>query len=89
MKAFAIVGNYEYVIPMLKDTGITKVIFITVFYHMSRSYAFAHAVFENKGFNGEVIGVAGINDFNIGIHAKHMTMERHAVTVNLLELQII
>merc|ERR1711870_38154 len=78
MKAMDTVGNYEYIAPMLKERGITKVILITVYYHLNRSSALADAVFENKGLDVEVIGVAGESDLKGEVLAKRMTVERPA-----------
>merc|ERR1719162_1342313 len=59
MKAMDTVGNYEYIAPILRKRGISKVMLITVYYHLNRSSALADAVFENRGLDVEVIGVAG------------------------------
>jgi len=78
MKAMDTVGNYEFIAPMLKERGVTKVILITVYYHLNRSSALADAVFENKGVEVEVIGVAGESDLKGEVLAKRMTVERPA-----------
>mmetsp|Transcript_62494 Transcript_62494/g.176253 ORF Transcript_62494/g.176253 Transcript_62494/m.176253 type:complete len:502 (-) Transcript_62494:92-1597(-) len=78
MKAMDTVGNYEYIAPMLKDRGVTKVILITVYYHLNRSSALADAVFENKGVSVEVIGVAGVSDLKDEVLTKRMGVERPA-----------
>merc|ERR1719444_618536 len=58
MKAMDTVGNYEYIVPMLRKRGVSKVMLITVHYHLNRSSALADAVFEHRGLPVEVIGVA-------------------------------
>merc|ERR1719412_1271700 len=48
MKAMDTVGNYEYIAPMLRKRGITKIMLITVYYHLNRSSALADSVFDAR-----------------------------------------
>merc|ERR1719335_647150 len=72
MKAMDTVGNYEYIAPMLKARGVTKVMLITVYYHLNRSSALADAVFEQRGLKAEVVGVAGESDLKGDDLSKRM-----------------
>jgi len=78
MKAMDTVGNYEYIVPMLRKRGVTKVMLITVHYHLNRSSALADAVFEHRGLDVEVIGVAGESDLKGEHHVKRMAVEKPA-----------
>merc|ERR1719316_426284 len=78
MKAMDTVGNYEYIAPMLQKRGVTKVMLITVYYHLNRSSALADAVFEQRGLNVEVVGVAGESDLKDEKLETRMAVEKPA-----------
>merc|ERR1719401_2123101 len=78
MKAMDTVGNYEFIAPMLRERGVTKVMLITAYYHLNRSSALADAVFESKGLNVEVVGVAGDSDLKGATLETRMQVERPA-----------
>jgi hypothetical protein len=78
MKAMDTVGNYEYIAPILQERQVSKVMLITVYYHLNRSSALADAVFEAKNVNVEVVGVAGESDLKGDALAAQMSVERPA-----------
>lgn len=78
MKAMDTVGNYEYIEPILRRRQVTKVMLITVYYHLNRSSALADAVFERRGLQAEVIGVAGESDLKGDDLAKRLKVEQPA-----------
>lgn len=78
MKAMDTVGNYEYIAPMLRRRGTTKVMLITVYYHLNRSSGLADAVFEEHGLKVDVIGVAGESDLKGEKLEKRMAVEKPA-----------
>jgi len=78
MKAMDTVGNYEYIAPMLRKRGVTKVMLITVYYHLNRSSALADAVFEQRGLDVEVLGVAGESDLKDEKLTARMGVEKPA-----------
>lgn len=78
MKAMDTVGNYEYIAPILRKRGVTKVMLITVYYHLNRSSALADAVFEQRGLDVEVVGVAGESDLTGEKLEKRMAVEKPA-----------
>eukprot|EP00933_Yihiella_yeosuensis_P034533 TRINITY_DN28000_c0_g1_i1.p1 TRINITY_DN28000_c0_g1~~TRINITY_DN28000_c0_g1_i1.p1 ORF type:complete len:434 (+),score=70.33 TRINITY_DN28000_c0_g1_i1:185-1303(+) len=78
MKAMDTVGNYEYIAPMLRERGVSKVMLITVYYHLNRSAALADTVFEQQGLAVEVMGVAGESDLQGDDLEKRMSVERPA-----------
>jgi len=78
MKAMDTLGNYEYIAPMLRRRGVSKVMLITVYYHLNRSSGLADAVFEEHGLNVEVVGVAGESDLKDEALEKRMAVEKPA-----------
>jgi hypothetical protein len=78
MKAMDTVGNYEYIVPMLRKRGVTKVMLITAHYHLNRSSALADAVFEHRELDVQVLGVAGDSDLKGDDFVKRMAVEKPA-----------
>merc|ERR1711953_1060265 len=78
MQAMDTVGNYINIAPMLRKRKVTKVMLITVYYHLNRSSALADAVFEAEHLPVEVIGVAGESDLKGPDLVDRMAVERPA-----------
>jgi uncharacterized SAM-binding protein YcdF (DUF218 family) len=78
MKAMDTVGNYVYIAPMLRARGVSKVMLITVYYHLNRSSGLADAVFEQQGLKIDVVGVAGESDLKGDKLETRMAVEKPA-----------